>query len=127
VRRNCHQNQQKLLLWRIEQLRQAIEYRQKAITRIFDESPVVLRDSRLDEFTPLTFYTSVCPLFVVPHKAAVTRDVSREDCGQAARQFFRLGRGAFYFAKPTSGVAVDHQRGLGWPSAPDSGELKAGL
>jgi hypothetical protein len=67
----------------------AIEHCQEAITRIFDESPVVLRDGWLDEFTPLTSYTSVCPLFVVPHKAAVTRDVSREDCGQAARQFVR--------------------------------------
>jgi hypothetical protein len=66
-----------------------IEHRQKAIASIFDEPPVMLRDGWLDEFTPLTFYTSVCPLFVVPHEAAVTRDVSSEDCGQAARQFVR--------------------------------------
>jgi hypothetical protein len=64
----------------------AIEHRQKAITRIFDESPVMLCDGWLDEFTPLSFYASVCSFLVVPHKAAVTRDVSREDCGQAARQ-----------------------------------------
>src|SRR5262249_36055124 len=67
----------------------AVEHGQKAITRIFDESPVVLRDGWLDEFTPLTFYTSVCPLLVVPHKAAVTRDVSGEDRSQSARQSVR--------------------------------------
>jgi hypothetical protein len=67
----------------------AVEHRQKTITGIFDELPVVLRDGWLNKFAPMPFYAGVRSFLIASHEAAVTRDISRDDCSQTTWQSIR--------------------------------------
>jgi hypothetical protein len=58
----------------------AVEHRQKAVTRIIDKLPLVLSDAWLDEFAPLPHHACVGSFLIELHKAAISRDISREDC-----------------------------------------------
>jgi hypothetical protein len=50
----------------------ALEHRQKAVTGIIDELPLVLSDAWLDEFAPLPHHTGVRSFLVEAHKPAIT-------------------------------------------------------
>jgi len=67
----------------------AIEHRQKAVTRIIDKLPVVLCDAWLDEFAPLPHHACVRSFLIELHKAAISRDISREDCRNPSHRSFR--------------------------------------
>ena len=58
----------------------AVEHRQKAVTRIIDKLAVMLCESRLDEFAPLPHDACVRSFLIELHKAAISRDICREDC-----------------------------------------------
>src|SRR4249919_2727016 len=67
----------------------AIEHRQKAVTRIIDKLPLVLCDAWLNEFAPLSHHACVRSFLIELHKAAIARDISREDCRNPAHRSFR--------------------------------------
>jgi hypothetical protein len=67
----------------------AIEHRQEAVTRIIDKLAVVLCESRLDEFAPLPHHACVGSFLIELHKAAISRDISREDCRNPSQGSFR--------------------------------------
>ena len=67
----------------------AVEHRQKAVTRIVDKLPLVLSDTWLDELAPLPHHASVCSFLIELHKAAISRDISREDCRKPSHGSFR--------------------------------------
>ena len=67
----------------------AVEHRQKAVTGIIDKLPLVLCDAWLDEFAPLPHHACVRSFLIELHKAAISRDISREDCREPSHGSFR--------------------------------------
>src|SRR5262249_38456922 len=58
----------------------AVEHRQNAITRIVDELPLVLCDAWLNYFAPVPHHACVRSFLIELHEAAISRNISREDC-----------------------------------------------
>src|SRR5262249_41371527 len=73
----------------------AVEHGQETIARMLDGPAVMLGDGWLDEFAPMPLDASMGSFLIHAHQPAVSRDIGRDDCSQAARHLIRRRRSVF--------------------------------
>jgi hypothetical protein len=61
----------------------AVEHREKAVARTFNESSVILDDRRVNEVASVPHHPRVRALLIHCHEPAITGDVSGQDGGEA--------------------------------------------